>query len=70
MRYGYEGKCFAFIHLHKTKTTCFGTDLVYTATRNDTLSQTKQLVLLSLIISLSCDMLHHLYVCDTHIPSL
>ena len=37
----YEGKCFAFIHLHKTKTTCFGTDLVYTATRNDTLSQTK-----------------------------
>ncbi len=41
MRCGYEGKCFAFIHLHKTKTTCFGTDLVYTATRNDTLSQTK-----------------------------
>ena len=32
---------FAFIGLHKTKTTCFGTDLVYTATRNDTLFHTK-----------------------------
>ncbi len=27
--------------LFTSKTTCFGTDLVYTATRNDTLSQTK-----------------------------
>ncbi len=37
----YEGKTFAFIRLHNTKTTCFGIDLVYTVTRNDTLFRTK-----------------------------
>ena len=37
----YEGKTFAFIGLHKTKTSCFGMRLIHFTTLCNTLFQTK-----------------------------
>ena len=54
-----------FYHLFQTKTTCFGTDLVYIATRNDTLSQTKTTCFGHKIMTTSCENDYFHVICES-----
>ena len=54
-----------FYYLFQTKTTCFGTDLVYIATRNDTLSQTKTTCFGHKIMTTLCENDYYYGICES-----